>query len=84
MARIQQLLDVHEANSGQGINKLNTRIFISLNTCRVIRDQIIELARVSLCNNRQEKHLRLFIMVGINKYQTFEVIKDKVWAQVGN
>lgn len=80
---IQNLLDMYEAVSGQEINKHKTEIYFSSNTCRAMRNQILDLAMVSLCCS-QERYIELPIMVGINRYRIFEAIKDKVWARVSN
>lgn len=78
---IQKLLDIYETAAGQGINKHKSKIFFSSNTRRVVREQIIDLARVPMCSN-QERYLGLPIMFGINKNCTFEYIKDKVWSRI--
>lgn len=50
---IQRLLETYKATFGQGINKHGSRIFFNLNTCGAIRDQILDLARVSFCSNQE-------------------------------
>lgn len=77
---IQSLLDIYEEALGQGINKHKTNIFFSSNTDRELRNRILDMAGVTQCNS-QEKYLSFPIMVGINKYRTFEAIKVKVWLE---
>lgn len=77
------MLDIYEEALGQGMNKHKTRIFLSSNIDRMLRNRILTLVGVALCSN-QEKYLGLPIMVGANKYQNFEEIKDKVWDIISN
>lgn len=50
---IQNLLDIYETASGQEINKHKSEIFCSSNTKGVVREQIIDLARVPMCSNQE-------------------------------
>lgn len=77
---IQSLLDIYEEVLGQGINKHKTSIFFSSNTDRELRNRILDAVGVTQCNS-QEKYLGFPIMVGINKFRTFEAIKGKVWLE---
>lgn len=77
------MLETYEKAVGQGINKHKSWIFLSSNTSIVVRGQILALEGVSLCNN-QEKYLGLSMVVGRNRYRTFEAIKDKVWTHINN
>lgn len=81
--KIQNLLDIYEDASGQGINKSKIEIFFSTNTGLDLRKRILRLPRVASCSN-QEQYLGLPMMVCSNKYCTFKVIKDKVWNRVNN
>lgn len=81
--KVQRVLQIYETTTGQGINLHKTGAFFSSNTSEAMKNQLLEVSRVSLCNN-QEKYLGLPILVGKNKYWTFEAIKDRVWAQVKN
>lgn len=80
---IQCLLDVYEAASSHEINKLKTEIFLSFNMSNTVRRYILNLARV-LVYNSQEKYLGLPIMVGANRYQTFQTVKDWAWTHISN
>lgn len=51
---IQQLLDIYELASGQGINKLKTKMFFSSSTSRPVHDQILNMAGVFLCNSTKQ------------------------------
>lgn len=45
-----------------------------------MKNQILDLVYCS----SQEKYLGLPIMVGLNKYRTFQALKDRVWACISN
>lgn len=77
------MLDIYEATVGQGINKSKSGVFFSTNTNNNVRGQILNSAGVPLCNN-QEKYLGLPMMVGRNRYRTFNFIKNKVWTHINN
>lgn len=79
---VQNILEIYEVASGQGINKYKTRIFFS-NTHPTIRVDILNIIGVSLCTN-QERYLGLPTMVGKNRFRTFASIRDRVWARVSN
>lgn len=80
---IQKVLDIYVVAVGQWINKQKTGIIFSSNTIRTFREQILSVVGVSLCTN-QEKYLALPMVVGRNRYRTFEIIKDKVWSHINN
>lgn len=48
---VQHLLDIYEADSGQGINKHKTSIFFDFNTTSALRSRTLALAVVSKCSN---------------------------------
>lgn len=81
--KIQNDLDIYEAAADQGISKSKTEIFFSANANNIAKGQILNSVGVSLCNN-QEKYLGLPMMVSRNRYCTFEMIKDKIWARIHN
>lgn len=80
---IQGLLTTYEKASGQGINKLKTKIFFSSNTNLIAITQLLASVGVSLYSSH-EKYLNLPIIVGKNRSRAFKGVRDKVWARVNN
>lgn len=58
-----------------------SRVFFSSNTSTVARTSILSITKVSTCIN-VEKCLGLPMLVGRNKYCTFETLKNRVWGQI--
>lgn len=73
--KVQKLLNIYEATTNQGINKHKSGICFSSNTSAASRSSILSLVGVLVCHSK-EKYFGLPMLVGINKYHTFETIKD--------
>ncbi|XP_042972725.1 uncharacterized protein LOC122304517 [Carya illinoinensis] len=80
---IQGLLKEYEEASGQCLNLEKTTMFFSSNTSITTRLIIKNEAGVSICGN-YEKYLGLPAMVGRSKFNTFRVLKERVWAKIHN
>lgn len=81
--RIEGILKIYECASGHTINKHKTAIFFSNNTKKSMRNLIIRAMGATGCNN-YEKYLRLLVVVGRSKYNTFQSIKERVRHKIQN
>ncbi|XP_042980139.1 uncharacterized protein LOC122310310 [Carya illinoinensis] len=81
--KIHGLLDTYGKASGQQLNLQKTTIFFSSNTAESMRQDVQRAARVPVCGS-YEKYLDLPAMVGRSKYNSFRIIKERVWAKLHN
>ncbi|XP_042969115.1 uncharacterized protein LOC122301804 [Carya illinoinensis] len=81
--KIQDLLSIYERASRQSLNRQKTTIFFSSNTPMSVRRQIQQVAGVATCGNF-EKYLGLPSIVGRSRYNTFRILKERVWNKVNN
>ena len=80
-AKIQELLAVYEAVSGQMINKEKTALFFSKNTDAQAQEAIKVALNVSAIQH-YEKYMGLPSFVGRNKKACFMQIKERIWARM--
>ena len=80
-AKIQELLAVYEAVSGQMINKEKTALFFSKNTDAQAQEAIKVALNVSAIQH-YEKYMGLPSFVGRNKKAYFTQIKERIWARM--
>ena len=74
---LQRVLKVYECASGQQLNCTKTSLFFSSNTPMDIQEIIKERFRAQVIKHH-EKYLCLPSLVGRNKKNTFNSIKDKL------
>ena len=74
---LQRVLEVYEWAAGQQLNRAKTSIFFSYNTPKEIQDEIKRRFGVQVIK-QHEKYLGLPSLVGINKRNTFNDIKEKL------
>ncbi|KAK9988680.1 hypothetical protein SO802_028919 [Lithocarpus litseifolius] len=80
-AKIQELLAVYEAVSGQMINREKTSLFFSKNTDEQAQEAIKVALNVPAIQH-YEKYLELPSFVGRNKRACFMQIKERIWARM--
>ncbi|XP_042964646.1 uncharacterized protein LOC122298864 [Carya illinoinensis] len=81
--KIRSILDLYEEASRQSLNKEKTTIFFSRRAQETVKEGIMKNMGARQLRN-SEKYLGLQIMVGRSKYNSFRVIKDRVWKKISN
>ncbi|XP_042962523.1 uncharacterized protein LOC122296793 [Carya illinoinensis] len=81
--RLQGILKVYEKASGQFLNKEKTSVFYSTNTPGVVKSSIFAAGNSVACGS-YERYLGLPAVVGRSKFNTFRVLKDKIWQKIAN
>lgn len=81
--KIQEILIKYERASSQLLNKQKITMFFSSNAAMNVRRQILQEAGITVCGN-YEKYLGLPTIVGKSKYNTFKLLKDKVWKRISS
>ena len=74
---LQRILNVYEQASGQQLNRTKTSLFFSSNTPREIQEEIKVRFGAQIIQ-QHEKYLVLPSLVGRNKRNTFNEIKEKL------
>lgn len=80
-AKIQQLLNWYEVDSGQQVNRDKTTLFFSRNTSEETQQAIKALLGVPIIKN-YEKYLGLLSFIGRQKKACFSQVKEKIWAKM--
>ena len=79
--KIQELLSLYEAASGQMLNKNKTTLFFSRNTDEQMKEAIKSSLNVPAIQH-YEKYLGLPSFVGRAKKQCFTHMKERIWAKM--
>ena len=74
---LQKILGVYESASGQQLNRVKTSLFFSKNTPMAIQEEIKQRFGAQVIK-QYEKYLGLPSLVGKNKRNTFNEIKEKL------
>ena len=74
---LQRILKVYEDASGQQLNRAKTSLFFSCNTDRDIQEEIKTRFGAQIIR-QHEKYLRLPSLVGRNKRNIFNAVKEKL------
>ena len=74
---LQCILKVYEDASGQQLNRAKTSLFFSCNTDRDIQEEIKTRFGAQIIR-QHEQYLRLPSLVGRNKRDTFNAVKEKL------
>jgi hypothetical protein len=75
--RLEAILELYERAFGQMLNRENTSVFFSRNTCDTNKEIILRLVSV-LATQRYDKYLGLPALVGKSRIREFQSIKDRV------
>ena len=81
MQTILEVLQLYAVSSGQCINLEKSSVYFSSNVEEERRQWIKDLLGVKEVE-RFESYLGLPTLVGWAKYQTFSVLKDRVWKKI--
>ncbi|XP_042969072.1 uncharacterized protein LOC122301754 [Carya illinoinensis] len=81
--KLQGILKVYEKASGQYLNKEKASIFFSTNTSLVVKKSILSAGNLVVCGS-YERYLGLPTVVGRSKFNTFRVLKEKIWHRISN
>ena len=74
---LQRIFQVYEAASGQQLNRTKTSLFFNSNTDTSVKEEIKNRFGAQVIKNH-EKYLGLPLMVGRNKRNSFNSIKEKL------
>ena len=74
---LQRIFQVYEAASGQQLNRTKTSLFFNSNTDTSVKEEIKNRFGEQVIKNH-EKYLGLPLMVGRNKRNSFNSIKEKL------
>ena len=74
---LQRVLKVYEEASGQQLNRANTSLFFSSNTNRSIQNEIKTRFGAQIIK-QHEKYLGLPSLVGLNRRNTFNEVKENL------
>ena len=74
---LQRIFQVYEATSGQQLNRTKTSLFFNSNTDTSVKEEIKNRFGAQVIKNH-EKYLGLPLMVGRNKRNSFNSIKEKL------
>ena len=74
---LQRIFQVYEAASGQQLNRMKTSLFFNSNTDTSVKEEIKNQFGAQVIKNH-EKYLGLPSMVGRNKRNSFNSIKEKL------
>ena len=74
---LQRIFQVYEAASGQQLNRMKTSLFFNSNTDTSVKEEIKNRFGAQVIKNH-EKYLGLPLMVGRNKRNSFNSIKEKL------
>ena len=79
--KIQELLSLYEATSGQMLNKNKTTLFFSRNTDEQMKEAIKSSLNVPAIQH-YKKYLGFPSFVGRAKKQCFTHLKERIWAKM--
>ena len=74
---LQRVLKVYEEASGQQLNRANTSLFFNSNTNRSIQNEIKTRFGAQIIK-QHEKYLGLPSLVGLNRRNTFNEVKENL------
>jgi preprotein translocase subunit SecA len=79
--KLQEILELYEACSGQKVNKDKSSIMFSRNVPSHRREELKQRLQLST-EARTEKYLGLPIYIGRSKQKPFEFLKEKIWKRI--
>ncbi|XP_042950060.1 uncharacterized protein LOC122282171 [Carya illinoinensis] len=79
--KLQEILKRYEKALGQFPNKDKTSIFFNTNTSLVTKNNILEAGGSVACGS-YDRYLGLPTVVGRSKFNTFRVLKEKIWHKI--
>jgi len=80
-AKLQEVLNIYEACSGQMINKDKSAILFSRNTSNQCKQEVMGELHLTQ-ETFSDKYLGLPIHVGNSRSKTFEYSEDQVWRRI--
>jgi hypothetical protein len=79
--KLQSILELYEACSGQKVNKDKSSIMFSRNVPTHLREELKQRLQLSM-EARTKKYLGLPIYIGRSKQNSFENLKEKIWKRI--
>jgi hypothetical protein len=79
--KLQQILALYEAQSGQMINKEKSSAFFSKGTRHRTKRAVLNVLGISR-ESQNQRYLGLPVHLGASKKKEFEYIKEKIWRRI--